>query len=101
MPLYDYVCESCESEYEARHGFDAPAPVCPECGSAQVHRVITRAPSALKGMLANVGSGGKASSEELQSKWAEETPKLRKKLVEKLGEDTVNRHAPSLNHNYD
>ncbi|MCA9905039.1 MAG: zinc ribbon domain-containing protein [Anaerolineae bacterium] len=101
MPLYDYQCEACETTYEARHGFDAPAPPCPACGSDQVHRVITRAPSALRGIMALAGSGGNASKEELQSKWAEETPKLRKKLADKLGEDTVNRYAPSLNHNYD
>ncbi|MCC6617116.1 MAG: zinc ribbon domain-containing protein [Anaerolineae bacterium] len=101
MPLYDYLCESCETPYEARHGFNDPAPACPACGSAQVHRVITRAPSSLKGIMAEAGTGGRASSAELQSKWAEETPKLRKKLADKLGEDTVNRYAPSLNHNYE
>jgi hypothetical protein len=51
----------------------------------------------LQGVNASAGRGGTASKEELQSKWAEETPKLREKLVSKLGEDTVNRYAPSLN----
>jgi hypothetical protein len=41
------------------------------------------------------------TKDELRAKWAEETPKLRKKLVDKLGEETVNRNAPTLNHKYE
>jgi len=37
----------------------------------------------------------------LQAKWAEETPRLREKLVSKLGEETVNKYAPSLNKKYE
>lgn len=101
MPLYDYRCDNCAAEFEARHGFDAPAPDCPQCESTHVQRIITRAPRSLKGMTADAGSGGTATKEELRDKWAEETPKLRKKLVDKLGEDTVNKYAPTLNTKYD
>lgn len=101
MPLYDYQCEVCDTEFEARHGFNDPAPVCPACGAAQVHKVITHAPRMMKGILAESGSGGNATKEQLRDKWAEETPKLRKKLVDKLGEDVVNRNAPTLNTKYD
>jgi putative FmdB family regulatory protein len=99
MPLYDYKCTVCATAFEARHGFTAPAPACPACG-AEAQRVITTAPAQLNGMTASAG-GKNASKEQLRGKWAEETPKLREQLVSKLGEDTVNRYAPSLNTTYD
>ncbi|MBL8130930.1 MAG: hypothetical protein JNL42_03660, partial [Anaerolineae bacterium] len=46
---------------------------------------------------ADAGCGGSASMEQINSKWAEETPKLREKLVSKLGEETVSRNLPTLN----
>ena len=98
MPLYDYRCAQ-GHEFEARHGFNDPAPACPICGEAQVERVITRAPGVMQGMNASLGAN--ASKEQLQAKWAEETPKLREKLVGKLGEETVNKYAPTLNTKYD
>lgn len=94
MPLYDYRCVHGHI-FEARHGFDDPAPACPECGES-AERIITRAAGVQKGMLADAGSGGKATKDQLKSKWAEETPKLRDQLTRKLGEDTVRRNAPSL-----
>jgi putative FmdB family regulatory protein len=97
MPLYDYRCPQCGSQFESRHGFSDSAPACPVCGFADVQRVITTAPSVAKGILAHPGDGHRASKEQLESKWAEETPKLRRKLVDKLGEETVNRYAPTLN----
>lgn len=96
MPAYDYRCPECEHRFEARHGFNDDAPPCPECGYAGVQRIITCAPTVAGGMSTPAGDGHRASKEQLQDKWAEETPKLRKKLVDKLGEDTVRRNAPSL-----
>lgn len=96
MPLYDYRCPNCDHRFEARHGFSETAPACPACGYAEPQRVITSAPSVAGGMLTHAGDGHTANKEQLQDKWAEETPKLRKKLVDKLGEDTVRKNAPSL-----
>ncbi|MBK8026545.1 MAG: zinc ribbon domain-containing protein [Chloroflexi bacterium] len=95
MPLYDYRCANGHS-FEARHAMNAPSPACPVCGAAQVQRVITSAPGQLMGMAADAGRGGTASKEQLGSKWAEETPKLREKLVNKLGEEMVSRNLPHL-----
>ncbi|MDX1994438.1 MAG: zinc ribbon domain-containing protein [bacterium] len=97
MPLYDYKCPNCEHPFEARHSFSESAPPCPACGHVGVQRVILTAPKVAKGLMAHPGDGRSASKEQLQDKWAEETPKLRKKLADKLGEDTVNRMAPTLN----
>ncbi len=99
MPLYDYRCAN-DHIFEARHGFDDPAPACPICAAADVQRIITQAPRQLQGAGANAGDGRGASKEQLKAKWAEETPKLREQLVSKLGEDTVNRYAPTLNQTY-
>jgi putative FmdB family regulatory protein len=99
MPRYDYRCLACGETFELRHGFHEAAGNCPHCGAAQLQKVISSVPRQAKGIEAEVGKN--ASKEQLQSKWAEETPKLRKKLVDKLGEDTVSRYAPTLNHNYD
>ncbi|RMF78608.1 MAG: zinc ribbon domain-containing protein [Chloroflexi bacterium] len=100
MPRYDYECDECGEIFEARHGFDDPAPPCPN-GHSEVHKRITSVPRLLGGIMTDAGHGGTATKEELRSKWAEETPKLRKKLVDKLGEEAVNKYAPSLNHKYD
>ncbi|MEO8397781.1 MAG: zinc ribbon domain-containing protein [Chloroflexota bacterium] len=96
MPLYDYKCAQ-NHIFEARHGFNDPAPACPVCGETQVQRIITSAPSVMQGMNANAGSGTNATKEQIQAKWAEETPKLREKLVSKLGEETVSKYGSSLN----
>jgi putative FmdB family regulatory protein len=98
MPRYDYECDTCGLIFEASHGFEAPPPPCPE-GHTTVHRVIRSVPRVLKGMAAAVSKN--ASKEELRDKWQEETPKLREKLVSKLGEETVNRMGGTLNTSYD
>jgi putative FmdB family regulatory protein len=101
MPLYDYRCETCGQPFQVKHGFNESASACPHCQSVDVHRIITSAPSIARGMLTLAGDSKHATKEQLQDKWAEETPKLRKKLVDKLGEDVVNRNAPTLNHKFE
>lgn len=101
MPRYDYKCPHCGNRFEARHGFDESAPPCPACQQAGVQRIITQAPTVAGGIMTHAGDSRRSSKEQLRDKWAEETPKLRKKLVDKLGEDVVNKHAPTLNTTYD
>ena len=96
MPLYDYRCEACGQPFEVRLGFNDPAPVCPHCGNVAVKRLIITVPAVAKGILANAGDSRISTKEQLKDKWAEETPKLRKKLVDKLGEDFVRKNAPTL-----
>lgn len=96
MPVYDYRCETCGYEFTETHVMNAPLPECPECESSAVKRLITSAPAHAKGMLAHAGDSRRSSQEQLRDKWREETPKLRKKLRDKLGEDAV-KDIPSLN----
>lgn len=96
MPLYDYKCPECDHRFEAQHRISEDAPPCPECGHVDVQRVITSAPSIAGGMVTSAGDSRGATKEQLKDKWAEESPKLRKKLSDKLGEDTVRRNAPHL-----
>jgi putative FmdB family regulatory protein len=100
MPIYDYRCPECDHKFEARHGFDDPAPACPNCEHEEVTRLITQAPTVARGLLSHAGDGHRASKDQLRDKWAEETPRLRKKLRDKLGDDAVN-SIPSLNTSYD
>jgi putative FmdB family regulatory protein len=36
MPIYEYVCMSCESHFEELVGMSEPDPACPDCGNAKV-----------------------------------------------------------------
>ena len=101
MPAYDYKCSNCDHRFVARHGFNDDAPPCPNCGHVPVTRVITKAPAVAGGIMTHAGDSRASSKEQLQNKWAEETPKLRKQLVSKLGEETVRKNAPSLFNNSD
>jgi putative FmdB family regulatory protein len=101
MPRYDYKCPQCDHLFEARHGFNDPAPACPNCGYVEPVKQITSAPTIARGILTPAGDSRRSSKEQLQDKWREETPKLRKKLADKLGEEKVSRLAPTLNTNYD
>lgn len=96
MPKYDFRCADCGATFEMQVKLHSDTPLCPECESANVQRLITSAPTVTGGMLTHAGDGKKASKEELKTKWQEETPKLRKQLADKLGEDAV-RSIPSLN----
>lgn len=101
MPRYDYQCLDCEQTFELRHGFVEPPAPCPHCGSQRLEKRITTVPTISRGIMTHAGDGYRATKEQLQDKWREETPKLRQQLVSRLGEDTVSRMAPSLNTNYD
>lgn len=69
MPIYEYVCTACGSEFEAIQKFsDAPLTAC-ECGeSGHVHRKMSLAAFQLKGggwykdRYGGTGSAGSADS---------------------------------------
>ncbi len=50
MPIYEYACEKCESEFEvAQRITDDPIKSCPRCKSRQIKRLISRTSFVLKG----------------------------------------------------
>ncbi|NOX60761.1 MAG: zinc ribbon domain-containing protein [Chloroflexi bacterium] len=51
MPLYEYICETCHSEFEVRRSFsDTSTPACPSCnGTGQVRRKFTAPAIVFKG----------------------------------------------------
>jgi putative FmdB family regulatory protein len=43
MPIYEYRCESCETQFEEYLSMSTkPAPPCPACGSSDVRRLISK-----------------------------------------------------------
>ncbi|MEL6527541.1 MAG: zinc ribbon domain-containing protein [Chloroflexota bacterium] len=90
MPMYDYRCKACGYEFTETHSINESAFDCPECESEDLQRLITSAPTFARGILTHAGDGYRASKEELQAKWREETPKLQKKIRDKLGPEAAN-----------
>jgi putative FmdB family regulatory protein len=42
MPLYEYQCDNCDTLFEVIQGIQDPHPICPECASEEVTRLISR-----------------------------------------------------------
>ena len=38
MPIYEYTCQSCQSEFELLIGPSSGKPGCPDCGSKKVQK---------------------------------------------------------------
>ena len=50
MPIYEYACGKCESEFEVEQRItDDPVKTCPKCRSRRVKRLISRTSFVLKG----------------------------------------------------
>ena len=50
MPIYEYACGKCGSEFEAEQRItEDPIKTCPECRSRQVKRLISQTSFVLKG----------------------------------------------------
>ncbi len=50
MPIYEYACEKCESEFEVEQRItDDPIKSCTRCKSKKVKRLISRTSFVLKG----------------------------------------------------
>jgi putative FmdB family regulatory protein len=43
MPLYEYLCKSCENQFEVlvRTASSDPTPSCPDCGARDVRKVFS------------------------------------------------------------
>lgn len=50
MPIYEYVCEKCNHEFEREQRItDEPVKTCPSCRSRKVKKLISRTSFVLKG----------------------------------------------------
>ena len=50
MPIYEYACAKCESEFEVEQRItDDPIKSCPKCRSRRVKRLISQTSFSLKG----------------------------------------------------
>lgn len=49
MPIYEYHCPSCGSDFEKLMRMGADAPDCPECGGHEVKKKVSRSGFVLKG----------------------------------------------------
>jgi putative FmdB family regulatory protein len=41
MPIYEFVCMTCESHFEDLVRMDDPSPACPDCGATKVARQLS------------------------------------------------------------
>lgn len=41
MPIYEYVCMTCESHFEELVRYDDAGLACPDCGSAKLTRLLS------------------------------------------------------------
>ena len=50
MPIYEYLCEKCEHEFQREQRITAdPIKTCPECRSRRVKKLISQTSFVLKG----------------------------------------------------
>jgi putative FmdB family regulatory protein len=57
VPIYDYVCMTCESHFEELVGMSDPDPTCPDCGNAKVVKQFNTS-FAAHGTAGQSSSGG-------------------------------------------
>ncbi|MDQ3742046.1 MAG: zinc ribbon domain-containing protein [Actinomycetota bacterium] len=66
MPLYDFACDACDEQFEARAS-PGEAPACPACGGQETRRLFTpiAAPAklGLRGRAARESDGRRAERE--------------------------------------
>ena len=68
MPIYEYRCDACGHELEKiQRMSDAPLTDCPDCGEAELRRLVSAAAFRLKGSGWYVndygkGNGGRSSA---------------------------------------
>lgn len=52
MPLYDFKCPRCQVMHELFHPHSAPPPMCPDCSSAVMERMLSAPAGKVVGVVA-------------------------------------------------
>lgn len=62
MPLFEFTCEKCDATFEelVGAGLDGLDVTCPECGSEEIEKLVSRFASG--GPAAGTGGGGGGGS---------------------------------------
>lgn len=78
MPIYEYVCDTCQTQFshlwrsiKAAEG--SPPPTCPACASLQTHRVLSQV--AVLGSVGGLTPGEQAAQRTQENRAASFTPK--------------------------
>jgi putative FmdB family regulatory protein len=58
MPIYEYVCMTCESHFEELVRHDDASPACPDCGATKVLRQFSVFAAHGAGPEPSFGGGG-------------------------------------------
>ncbi len=56
MPIFEFKCGSCGSEFEKLVRSAAPAPACPSCGGGDLHKKVSTFSSVSKSAFGAVSS---------------------------------------------
>lgn len=62
MPIYEYRCTKCGTDFEDIVGVNDPAPACPECANPKTEKLLSKACFRSGGVVVDGGDGVPPSS---------------------------------------
>ncbi len=92
MPIYEYICDTCHSDFEVRRSFSEEGlPPCPSCnGTGKVHRVFSPPAIVFKGKGFYVTDSRSKKSTSAPSSKRESTTKESDKKTEPKKSESKN-----------
>ncbi|MCF8038137.1 MAG: zinc ribbon domain-containing protein [Desulfohalobiaceae bacterium] len=62
MPIFEYLCEECDDQFEELVIGEQDAILCPQCGSKQTRKLISRCRAKVKSGSAELGEAAVPAS---------------------------------------